>query len=138
MNENENNELEQDVNHLIQIRKEKLQELTNNGKNPFEITKYNRTHTSKEVKDNYDDLEGKDVSVAGRIMSKRIMGKASFCTIQDSQGKIQSYVSTNDLGEENYKEFKTYDVGDIIGITGFVFKTRTEEISWTQGYRFKI
>ncbi len=129
MNENENSEIEQDVNHLIQIRKEKLEELANNGKNPFEITKYNRTHTSKEVRDNYDELEGKDVSVAGRIMSKRIMGKASFCTIQDSQGKIQSYVSTNDLGEENYKEFKTYDVGDIIGITGFVFKTRTEEIS---------
>ena len=129
MNENENMELEQDVNHLMQIRREKLEELTNNGKNPFEITKYNRTHTSKEVRDNYDDLEGKDVTVAGRIMSKRIMGKASFCTIQDSTGKIQSYVSTNDLGEENYKEFKTYDVGDIIGITGFVFKTRTEEIS---------
>ncbi len=129
MSENENNEIEQDVNHLIQIRKDKLEELTKNGKNPFEITKYNRTHTSKEVKDNYESLEGKDVSVAGRIMSKRIMGKASFCTIQDSNGKIQSYVSTNDLGEENYKEFKTYDVGDIIGITGFVFKTRTEEIS---------
>ncbi len=129
MNENENNEVEQDLNHLMQIRREKLEELIKNGKNPFEITKYNRTHTSKNVKDNYEELEGKDVSVAGRIMSKRIMGKASFCTIQDSEGKIQSYVSTNDLGEENYKEFKTYDVGDIIGITGFVFKTRTEEIS---------
>ena len=129
MNENENNELEQDVNHLIQIRREKLDELTKNGKNPFEITKYNRTHTSKMVRDNYNDLEGKDVTVAGRLMSKRIMGKASFCAIQDSEGKIQSYVSINDLGEEGYKEFKTYDVGDIIGITGFVFKTRTEEIS---------
>ena len=129
MNENENNEIEQDLNHLMQVRREKLEELVKNGKNPFEITKYNRTHTSKNVKDNYEELEGKDVSVAGRIMSKRIMGKASFCTIQDSEGKIQSYVSTNDLGEENYKEFKTYDVGDIIGITGFVFKTRTEEIS---------
>lgn len=129
MNENENNEIEQDINHLMQIRREKLEELERNGKNPFEITKYNRTHTSKCVKDNYDELEGKDVTVCGRIMSKRIMGKASFCTIQDSEGKIQSYVSTNDLGEEAYKEFKTYDVGDIIGITGFVFKTRTEEIS---------
>lgn len=129
MNENENNELEQDVNKLMQIRKEKLDELTKNGKNPFEITKFNRTHTSKDVKDNYDELEGKDVTVAGRLMSKRIMGKASFCAIQDSQGRIQSYVSINDLGEENYKEFKTYDVGDIIGIIGFVFKTRTEEIS---------
>ena len=129
MNENENNELEQDVNHLIQIRKDKLEELQKNGKNPFEITKYNRTHTSKMVRDNYDALEGKDVTVAGIIISKRIMGKASFCAIQDSEGKIQSYVSINDLGEESYKEFKTYDIGDIIGITGFVFKTRTEEIS---------
>ncbi|MCI8519079.1 MAG: lysine--tRNA ligase [Clostridia bacterium] len=126
---NENNELEQDVNKLMQVRREKLAELNQNGKNPFEITKFNKTHTSKEVKDNYDELEEKDVTVAGRIMAKRIMGKASFCTIQDNEGRIQSYVSTNDLGEENYKEFKTYDVGDIIGITGFVFKTRTEEIS---------
>ncbi len=129
MNENENNEIEQDVNHLMQIRREKLEELTNAGKSPFDITKFNRTHLSQEVRDNYEALEQKDVTVAGRIMSKRIMGKASFCTIQDSTGKIQSYVSTNDLGEEKYKEFKTYDVGDIIGITGFVFKTRTEEIS---------
>ena len=129
MNENENNEVEQDVNHLMQIRREKLEELTNAGKNPFDITKFNRTHLSQEIRDNYEALEQKDVTVAGRIMSKRIMGKASFCTIQDSTGKIQSYVSTNDLGEEKYKEFKTYDVGDIIGITGFVFKTRTEEIS---------
>ncbi len=129
MNENNNNEIEQDVNHLMQIRRDKLEELTKNGRNPYEITKFNRTHVSKEVKDNYSELEGKDVTVAGRIMAKRIMGKASFCTIQDSVGKIQSYVSTNDLGEENYKEFKTYDVGDIIGITGFVFKTKTEEIS---------
>ena len=113
----------------MQIRREKLEELARNNKNPFEITKFDRTHTSKDVKTNYEALEGKDVTVAGRIMSKRIMGKASFCTIQDSQGTIQSYVSTNDLGEESYKEFKTYDVGDIIGITGFVFKTRTEEIS---------
>lgn len=129
MNENQNNEVEQDVNHLIQIRKDKLTELTNNGNNPFEITKFNRTHKSQEIRDNYNSLEGKDVTIAGRIMAKRIMGKASFCTIQDSEGKMQSYVSTNDLGEEKYKEFKTYDVGDIIGITGFVFKTRTEEIS---------
>ena len=129
MNENENSELEQDVNHLIQIRKEKLEELTKNDKNPFEITKFNRTHTTQNIRDNYDALEGKDVTVAGRLMSKRIMGKASFCAIQDSEGKIQSYVSINDLGEESYKEFKTYDIGDIIGITGFVFKTRTEEIS---------
>ena len=126
---NEKTEIEQDINHLMQIRREKLEELSKSGKNPFEITKFNRTHTSNEVRENYEELEGKDVTVAGRIMSKRIMGKASFCTIQDSTGKIQSYVSTNDLGEESYKEFKTYDVGDIIGITGFVFKTKTEEIS---------
>ena len=118
-----------DENHLIKIRKEKLQELKKQGKNPFEITKYNRTHTSEDVKNNFAELEGKDVSIAGRIVAKRIMGKASFCHIQDMQGKIQSYVSINDLGEENYSDFKTYDIGDIIGITGFVFKTRTEEIS---------
>ena len=118
-----------DENHLIKIRKEKLEELKKQGKNPFEITKYNRTHTSEEVKNNYAELEGKDVSIAGRIVAKRIMGKASFCHIQDMQGKIQSYVSINDLGEESYSLFKTYDIGDIIGITGFVFKTRTEEIS---------
>ncbi len=125
----DNQEQMLDENHLIAIRKEKLKELQAQGKDPFKITKYDRTHLSKEVKDNYEELEGKDVSVAGRIMAKRIMGKASFCTIQDSEGKIQSYVSINDLGEESYKLFKTYDIGDIIGIKGFVFKTRTEEIS---------
>ena len=126
----ENNVNEQlDENHLIAIRKEKLEDLKKAGKDPFKITKYNRTHLSQNIKNHYDDLEGKDVSVAGRIMAKRIMGKASFCTIQDAEGKIQSYVSINDLGEESYAEFKTYDIGDIIGIKGFVFKTRTEEIS---------
>jgi len=118
-----------DENHLIKIRKEKLEELKAQGKNPFEITKYSRTHNSEEVKKQFEELDGKDVSVAGRIMAKRIMGKASFCTIQDATGKIQSYVSINDLGEESYKQFKEDDIGDIIGITGFVFKTRTEEIS---------
>ena len=126
---NLNNQEQLDENHLISIRKEKLKELQEQGKDPFKITKYNRTHLSKEVKESYDELEGKDVAVAGRIMAKRIMGKASFCTIQDSTGKIQSYVSINDLGEESYLAFKTYDIGDIIGIKGFVFKTRTEEIS---------
>ena len=130
MSENENVNLEeQDMNQLLKVRREKLDELRQNGKDPFEITKYDRTHTSKDIKDNYEELEGKDVKIAGRIMAKRIMGKASFCHIQDMQGKIQSYVSTNDLGEESYKEFKTYDIGDIIGIEGFVFKTKTEEIS---------
>ena len=129
-NQNVNNEeTELDINHLIQIRREKLRELQEQGKNPFEITKFDRTNTAGEIKANYEEYEQKDVTVAGRIIAKRIMGKASFCTIQDSDEKIQSYVSINDLGEESYKAFKTYDIGDIVGITGFVFKTRTEEIS---------
>ena len=126
---NENQTEELDMNHLMQIRRDKLAELQEQGKNPFEITKFNRTNTAGEIKANYEKFEQKDVTVAGRIIAKRIMGKASFCTIQDSDEKIQSYVSINDLGEESYKAFKTYDIGDIIGITGFVFKTRTEEIS---------
>ena len=125
--ENVNDEI--DMNHLMKIRREKLEELQEKGENPFDVTKYDRTHNSKQIIDNYDELEGKDVSVAGRIMAKRIMGKASFCHIQDMQGKLQSYVSLNDLGEEKYKEFKTYDIGDIVGIKGFVFKTKTGEIS---------
>ena len=129
MAENNNVEQELDINQLMKVRREKLDKLKEEGKNPYEITKFNRTHTSKQIIDNYDELEGKDVTVAGRIMAKRIMGKASFCHIQDSEGKIQSYVSINDLGEENYKAFKEDDIGDIIGITGFVFKTRTGEIS---------
>ena len=127
--ENNNQEQEQDLNQLMLVRREKLEKLQKEGKNPFEITKFNRTHTSKDIKDNYEELEGKDVTVAGRIMAKRIMGKASFCHIQDSNGKIQSYVSINELGEESYKAFKEDDIGDIIGITGFVFKTKTGEIS---------
>ena len=118
-----------DMNKLMKVRKEKLEELQANGKDPFEITKYNRTHNSEQVKNNFDELNEQYVSIAGRIVGKRVMGKASFCHIQDMQGKIQCYVSLNDLGEEKYKEFKTYDIGDIIGVTGFVFKTRTEEIS---------
>ena len=128
-NKNQNQEVELDENHLIQIRKDKLKELQEQGKDPFEITKFNRTNSAGEIKANYEKFENKDVTVAGRIIAKRIMGKASFCTIQDSDEKIQSYVSINDLGEESYKAFKTWDIGDIIGITGFVFKTRTEEIS---------
>ena len=126
---NNNQEQEQDLNKLMQVRKEKLDELQAQGKNPFAITKYDRTETAGQIKSNYEKFEGKDVSVAGRIIAKRIMGKASFCTIQDSNGTIQSYVSINDLGEESYKAFKTFDIGDIIGLKGFVFKTRTEEIS---------
>ena len=129
-NNNNTNEVEEvDINHLIQIRRDKLKELQEKGKDPFEITKFNRTNSAGEIKTNYEKYENKYVTVAGRIIAKRIMGKASFCTIQDSDEKIQSYVSINDLGEDNYKEFKTWDIGDIIGITGFVFKTRTEEIS---------
>ena len=125
----ENQEPEVDMNQLMQIRRDKLTKLKEEGKNPFEITKFNRTHTSKQIVENYDELEGKDVTVAGRLMAKRIMGKASFCHIQDGDGRIQSYVSINELGEESYKQFKEDDIGDIIGITGFVFKTKTGEIS---------
>ena len=129
MQDNNNQEPEVDLNALMKIRREKLKELQEQGKDPYEITKFNRTNTAGEIKANYNEFEEKDVTVAGRIMAKRIMGKASFCTIQDSDEKIQSYVSINDLGEESYKEFKAFDIGDIIGITGFVFKTRTGEIS---------
>ena len=122
-------EQELDMNKLMKVRKEKLEELQAKGEDPFEITKYNRTHNSEEIKSNFEELDQKYVSIAGRIVGKRVMGKASFCHVQDMQGKIQSYVSLNDLGEEKYKEFKTYDIGDIVGITGFVFKTKTEEIS---------
>ena len=128
-NVNESLQTEEDIDKLVQVRMDKLKELTEKGKNPFEVTKYERTHTSKDVKENFDELNEKDVVVAGRIMGKRIMGKASFCHIQDMYGRLQSYVSINDLGEEAYAEFKTYDIGDIIGIKGFVFKTKTEEIS---------
>ena len=130
MSENNNNvEQELDMNQLMKVRREKLDKLKQEGKDPYKITKFNRTHLSQEIKDNYDELEGKDVTIAGRLMAKRIMGKASFCHIQDSTGKIQSYVSINDLGEESYKAFKEDDIGDIVGITGFVFKTKTGEIS---------
>ena len=128
-NQNNNQEQELDINHLMQIRREKLKELQDQGKDPYEVTKFNRTNTAGEIKKNYEQFDQKDVIVCGRIIAKRIMGKASFCTIQDCDERIQSYVSINDLGEESYKEFKTWDIGDIIGITGFVFKTRTEEIS---------
>ena len=129
METNNNQEQEIDMNHLVQVRREKLDKLRQEGRDPFEITKFNRTHTTREIIEKYDELEGKDVTVAGRIMGKRIMGKASFCHIQDGEGKIQSYVSINELGEESYKSFKEDDIGDIIGITGFVFKTKTGEIS---------
>lgn len=127
-NVEENNE-ELDMNHLMQVRRDKLDKLREEGKDPFEITRFERTHTSQQIVDNYDELENKDVTIAGRIMGKRVMGKASFCHVQDGDGKIQLYVSINDLGEESYKQFKEDDIGDIIGVTGFVFKTRTGEVS---------
>ena len=118
-----------DVNQLLKVRREKLAELQENGKDPFQITKYDMTHHSMEIKDNFDELEGKTVSIAGRMMFKRVMGKASFCNIQDLQGSIQSYVARDNIGEESYADFKKYDVGDILGIKGEVFKTKTGEIS---------
>ena len=120
---------EQDLNQLRKVRREKFAELQQNGKDPFVITKYDQTHHSQEIKDNYDELEGKQVSIAGRMMSKRVMGKASFCNVQDLKGNIQSYVARDSVGEENYKEFKKLDVGDVIGIVGEVFRTKTGEIS---------
>ena len=123
-------EEEIDVNEYRQIRVEKLKAMQEAGNDPFRITTANQTHESTEIKDNYDELEGKTVSVCGRMIARRIMGKASFATIQDKLGRIQSYVSINDVGEESYTAFKKFwDIGDIIEIKGFVFKTRTEEIS---------
>jgi len=120
---------EPDLNQLRKVRREKLADLQQSGKDPFVITKYDRTHHSREIRDRYEDLEGKQVSVAGRMMSKRVMGKASFCNIQDLKGNIQSYVARDSVGEENYKEFKKLDVGDVIGVEGEVFRTKTGEIS---------
>ena len=125
----QNNGQNQNINQLQQVRREKLAALQEAGKNPFEITKFDVTHHSMEIKDNYDALEGKEVTVAGRMMFKRVMGKASFCNIQDLQGKIQSYVARDEIGTEEYADFKKYDIGDIIGITGTVFKTKTGENS---------
>ena len=124
-----NNGQEQDINQLLKVRREKLQDLQENGKDPFQITKYDVTHHSQEIKDNYDELEGKIVSVAGRMMFKRVMGKASFCNVQDLQGNIQAYVARDNIGEDSYKDFKKYDVGDILGIKGEVFTTKTGEKS---------
>ena len=123
------NTQEQDINQLLKVRREKLATLQENGKDPFLITKYDVTHHSAEIKEGFDALEGQNVSIAGRVMSKRVMGKASFCNVQDIQGNIQSYVARDSIGEEPYGDFKKYDVGDIVGIKGEVFKTKTGEIS---------
>ena len=127
--EQNNQQKTQDINQLLKVRHEKLADLQANNKNPFEITKYDVSHHSQEIKDNYDELEEKEVTIAGRMMFKRVMGKASFCNIQDLQGNIQSYVARDSIGEEVYKDFKKYDVGDILGIKGTVFTTKTGEIS---------
>ena len=120
---------EQDINKLMQVRLEKLQELQAQGRDPFEIVKYDVTHHSMEIKNDYEAFEGKEVTVAGRMMSKRVMGKASFCSVLDLQGSIQAYVARDAVGEEPYKDFKKLDIGDIIGVRGTVFKTKTGEIS---------
>ncbi len=129
MAEQNNNQNVQDINALLKVRREKLADLQERGKNPFEITKYDVTHHSQEIKDNFEELNGKSVTVAGRIMAKRVMGKASFCNIQDLQGNIQSYVARDNIGEESYADFKKYDIGDIVGIKGDVFETKTGEKS---------
>ena len=129
MAQQQKNGQEPDLNQLRKVRREKLAELQQNGKDPFVITKYDQTHHSQEIKDQFEELEGKQVSIAGRMMSKRVMGKASFCNVQDLKGNIQSYVARDSVGEENYKEFKKLDVGDVIGIEGEVFRTKTGEIS---------
>ena len=120
---------EQNLNELLKIRREKLSELQAAGEDPFEITKYDQTHHSADIKEGFDSLEGQTVSIAGRMMSKRVMGKASFCNVQDLKGGIQCYVARDCIGEDEYKKFKKLDIGDIVGIVGSVFKTKTGEIS---------
>ncbi|MGE5676502.1 MAG: lysine--tRNA ligase [Pseudomonadota bacterium] len=120
---------EMNLSEVLQIRRDKLEALKEAGRNPFEILKYDQTHHSRDIKDKFDELEGKDVTIAGRLMSFRDMGKASFCDVQDRYGKVQTYIKQDEIGEEEYKVFKTYDIGDIVGIKGFVFKTRRGEIS---------
>ncbi len=127
--QNAENAREQDINQLLKVRREKLEALQEKGKDPFRITKYDVTHHSLDIKEGFEALEGSTVSIAGRVMSKRVMGKASFCNVQDIKGNIQSYVARDSIGEESYADFKKYDVGDIVGIKGEVFKTKTGEIS---------
>ena len=125
----EQNNNQQDINQLLKVRYEKLQELQANGKDPFVITKYDVTNHTIDIKEKFDEMEGKEVSIAGRMMFKRVMGKASFCNIQDLKGRIQVYVARDNIGEEPYADFKKFDVGDILGVKGTVFKTKTGEIS---------
>ena len=129
MGEQQKNVQEQDVNQLRKVRREKLANLQAEGKDPFQITKCDVTAHAADVKDNFEEMEGKHVVLAGRIMQKRVMGKASFCNILDLTGNIQSYVARDSIGEESYKDFKKMDIGDIVSIEGEVFKTKTGEIS---------
>ena len=129
MSNQQNNVQEQDVNQLRKVRRDKLAELQAGGKDPFVITKYDVTCHAADIKEHYEEMEGKQVSLAGRVMQKRVMGKASFCNVLDQSGNIQSYVARDSVGEENYREFKKLDIGDIVGIEGEVFKTKTGEIS---------
>jgi len=128
-NQNQNQNIEEDLNHLLKVRREKLAELQESGKDPFKVTKYDVNVHSSEIKEHYEVWEGKEVSIAGRLMSKRVMGKASFCNVQDLKGNIQSYVARDSIGEEEYKEFKKLDIGDIVGIKGTAFTTKTGEVS---------
>lgn len=131
----DNIEISEDVNELsdlseiLKVRRLKLQELQKNGKDPFEVTKYDVSHHSNEIIDGFETLEGSPVSVAGRLMSKRGMGKVSFCDLQDRGGRIQLYIKIDDIGEEEYAEFKKFDIGDMIGVKGTVFRTKRGEIS---------
>ena len=129
MGEQKSNQTEQDLNHVLKARRDKLAELQAAGKDPFQITKYDVTAHSMEIKDHYDQWEEKEVSIAGRMMFKRVMGKASFCNIQDLQGNIQVYVARDAIGADSYADFKKSDIGDIFGLEGFAFRTRTGEIS---------
>ena len=127
--QNKKPQAEQDVNALLKVRHEKLANLQEAGRDPFRITKYDVTVHSQDIRDRYEELEGQEVSLAGRMMFKRVMGKASFCNIQDLKGKMQLYVARDEIGEESYADFKKYDIGDILGVKGKVFKTKTGEIS---------
>lgn len=129
MENNNTPAVQQDLNEILRVRREKLAELQANGKDPFQITKYDATHHSMEIKNDFEGFEGKTVSVAGRMMSKRIMGKASFCNVQDIEGTIQAYVARDNIGEDSYRDFKKMDIGDVVGVKGEVFKTKTGEIS---------
>ena len=125
----EQNNNQQDLNQLLQVRYDKLHELQENGKDPFVITKYDVTNHSTDIIDKFETMEGNPVSIAGRMMFKRVMGKASFCNIQDLKGRIQVYVARDNIGEEIYKDFKKSDIGDIWGVKGYAFRTKTGEIS---------